>query len=149
MKWHEMIYCKPANADALADDSEKAQTGTKCRPAAKLIGHDQMDQGAQRYGGGAFGQPRFCFVVPGRAGDVQVDPRSVASELTDKPRAGDAAAPFAAANILNVGKAAFDELAIFIVHRHLPHFFAGSFGGGEKFVGKGLIAAEDPHVYIG
>ena len=60
-----------------------------------------------------------------------------------------AAAAFAAANILNVGEAALDEFAILVVHRHLPHFFAGGFGAGKQLVGPGLIGAEHADVDVG
>ena len=42
------------------------------------------------------------------------------------------AAAFAAADVLDVGEAAFDEFAIFVVHGHLPHFFADGFGGRRE-----------------
>src|SRR3984885_555183 len=70
-----------------------------------------------------------------------MDPGSVAGEFADEPGAGDTAAAFAAADILNVGEAALDEFAVFVVHRHLPHFFADGFCGGEELVGPGLIGA--------
>src|SRR5579872_7239445 len=105
------------------------------------LGHDEVDEGAEGDAGGAFGEPGLGVVVPGGAGDVEVDPGGVAGEFADEPGAGDAAAAFAAANVLNVGEAAFDELAVFVVHRHLPHFLADGFGGGEELVCPGLIGA--------
>src|SRR5450755_1951994 len=76
-------------------------------------------------------------------------PGGVAGEFADEPGAGDAAAAFAAADVLNVGKAAFDEFAVLVVHGHLPHLFAGGFGGGEKLVGEGLVGAEDADIDVG
>src|SRR5262249_41066432 len=89
-------------------------------------------------------------VVPGGACDIEVNPRRVACKFADEPCAGDGAAALAAADVLNVGEAAFDEFAILVVHRKLPHFFAGGFGGGEELVGPALVgAAEDADVDIG
>src|SRR5215469_18419771 len=108
-----------------------------------------MDNGAEGDAGGAFGEPGLGVVVPGGAGDVEMDPGRVAGEFTDKPRAGDRAAAFAAADVLNVGEAALDEFAILIVHREFPHFFPDSFGARKKLVGPGTVGAEDTDVDVG
>src|SRR5258707_7576955 len=107
------------------------------------IGHDEMDQGAQGYAGGALSEPRLRVVVQGGAGDVEVNPWGVAGEFLDEHGAGDGAAAFAAADILDIGDGTLDEFAVVIIERHLPHFFAGSFGAGEQLVGKSLVGAED------
>ena len=78
-----------------------------------------------------------------------MDPRSVAGEFLDEHGAGDGAAAFAAADVLNVSDAALDEFAIVVINGHLPHFFADGLGAGEKFVGEGLIGAEDADVDVG
>src|SRR5882724_47031 len=108
-----------------------------------------MDEGAEGYAGGAFGEPRLGVVIPGGAGDVQVDPRRVAREFADEPSTGDGTAAFAATDVLDVCKAALDEFAIFVVHGQLPHFFTNGFGAGEEFVGPGLVGAEDTDVNVG
>ena len=108
-----------------------------------------MDQGAKGDTRGAFGEPGFGVVVPGSARNVEVNPRSVAGKFADEPGAGDGTAAFTAADILNVGEAAFDEFAIFVIHGHGPHFFAGGFGAGEKLVCPGLVGAEDADVDVG
>src|SRR6266850_3505005 len=115
----------------------------------ELERRNQMDQGAQRDAGGAFGEPGLGVVVPGGTGDVEVNPGCVAHKFTDEPCAGDRAAAFAAADVLNVRKTSLDEFAVFVVHRKLPHFFARGFGGGEKLVGPGLIGAENADVDVG
>src|SRR6266436_3515904 len=110
--------------------------------------HDEVDEGAEGYAGRAFGEPGLGVVVPGGAGDVQVNPRRVAGEFLDEHSAGDGAAAFAAADVLDVSDSALDEIAIIVVNGHLPHFFAGSFRAGEKLVGEGLVGAKNADVYI-
>src|SRR5216684_1060254 len=114
----------------------------------RLIRQDEVDQGAQGYAGGAFGEPGLGVVVPGGAGDVEVDPGRVAGEFLDEHGAGDGAAAFAAADVLDVGDGALDEFAVVIVDRHLPHFFASGFRAGEELVGEGMVGAEDADVDI-
>ncbi len=108
-----------------------------------------MDEGAEGHASGAFGEPGLGVVVPGRAGNVQVNPRRVACEFANEPSAGDGAAAFAAADVLNVSEAALNEFAILVIHRQLPHFFADGFGAGEELLGPGLVGAEDADVDIG
>src|SRR5579863_10082015 len=108
-----------------------------------------MDKSTEGDASGALREPWLSVVVPGGACDVEVDPRSVAGEFPDEPRAGDGASAFAAADVLNVGKAAFNEFPIFVVHGELPHFFASSFRAGEEFVGPRLIVAKDADVDVG
>jgi len=108
-----------------------------------------MDHRTKRDTGGAFGKPGFGVVVPGGAGDVEVYPWGVAGEFLDEHGAGDGAAALAAADVLDVGKAAFDEFAVVVVDRHLPHFLAGGFGAGQELVGERLIGAEDAGVDVG
>src|SRR2546430_960679 len=69
---------------------------------------DQVHQCAEGDAGGAFGEPRLGIVVPGGAGDVEVNPWRVAGEFADEPRAGDGTAAFAAADVLDVGKTSLD-----------------------------------------
>ena len=78
-----------------------------------------------------------------------MNPWSVACELADEPRASDGTPTFAAADVLNVGEAAFDKFTIFVVHGELPHFFSGGFGAGKELVSPGLIRAEDADVDVG
>src|SRR5712691_5469038 len=96
----------------------------------RLIRQDEVDQGAEGYACGAFGEPGLGVVVPGGACDVEVNPRRVAGKFADEPSTGDGPAAFSAADVLHVGEAAFDEFAVFVVHRHGPHFFAGGFSAG-------------------
>src|SRR4029077_4548596 len=70
-------------------------------------------------------------------------------EFWSTPGAGDGAAAFAAADVLNVREAALDEFAILVVHRQLPHFLADGLGAGEELVRPGLIGTEDTDVDIG
>src|SRR5215471_2431883 len=108
-----------------------------------------MHKGAKGDASRAFGEPGLGVVVPGSAGDVEVNPWRIAREFADEPRTGDGAAALAAANVLNIRKAALDEFAIFVIHRQLPHLFAGGFGGSEKLVRPGLIGAENANVDAG
>ncbi len=108
-----------------------------------------MNEGAKGHAGGAFGEPRLGVVVPGGTGDVQVNPRRVASEFLDEHGAGNGAAAFAAADVLDIGDGSLDEIAVVVVDGHLPHFFADGFGAGEELVGKGLVGAEDADVDVG
>src|SRR5712692_2039702 len=108
--------------------------------------HDEVDEGTEGYAGGTFGEPGLGVVVPGGAGDVEMYPRRVAGEFLDEHSAGDGAAAFAAADVLDVGDGALDEIAIIVVNGHLPHFFAGSFRAGEKLVGEGLVGSKDADV---
>src|SRR6266478_8085702 len=108
-----------------------------------------MNEGAEGHAGGALGEPGFVVVVPGGTGDIQVNPGRVASEFLDEHGAGDGAAAFAAADVLDVGERALYEIAVVVVDGHLPHFFADGLGAGEKLVGKGLVGAEDADVDVG
>src|SRR5215467_8654881 len=87
-------------------------------PAAKVKseGHHQVDQGAQRDARRALSEPGLGVVVPSGAGDVEVNQGSIAGKLAYEPCAGDRAAPLAAADILDIGETALDELPILIVH---------------------------------
>jgi len=109
----------------------------------------EVDEGAEGHAGGAFGEPGLGVVVPGGAGDVQVDPGSVAGEFLDEHGAGDGAAAFPTADVLDVGDSSLDEFAVLVVDGHLPHFFASGFRTGEKFVGEGLVGPEDADVDVG
>jgi len=80
--------------------------GTRCRDKSKR--HDEVDEGAEGHAGGTFGEPSFGVIVPGGAGDVEVDPRRVSGEFADEPRAGDGATAFAAADILDVSETPLD-----------------------------------------
>src|SRR5713101_2223594 len=115
----------------------------------RLIRQDEVDQGAEGYAGGAFGEPGLGVVVPGGAGNVEVNPGRVAGEFLDEHGAGNGAAAFAATDVLDVGDGSLDEIAVVVVDGHLPHFFADGFGAGEKLVGEGLVGAEDADVDIG
>src|SRR6266478_4567239 len=97
----------------------------------RLIRQDEVDQGAEGYAGGAFGQPGLGVVVPGGTGNVQVNPGRVAGEFLDEHGAGNGAAAFAAADVLDVGDGSLDEIAVVVVDGHLPHFFADGFRVGE------------------
>src|SRR5260370_37360992 len=108
-----------------------------------------MNQGADGEAGGAFGERGLGVIVPGGTSDVEVNARRVAGDLLDEQGTGDGAAAFAAADILDVGDGALDEFAVVVVDGHLPHFFADGFGTGEKFVGEGLVGAEDADVDAG
>src|SRR6267143_6659388 len=108
-----------------------------------------MDEGSEGHAGGAFGEPGLGVVVPGGAGDVQVNPGRVAGEFLDEHSAGDGASAFAAADVLNIGDGSLDEIAIVVVNGHLPHFFTGGFGAGEKFVRESLVRTEDANVDVG
>src|SRR5260370_39564569 len=108
-----------------------------------------MDQGPEGYASGAFGEPRLGVVVPGGAGDVQVNPWSVAGEFLDEHGAGNRAAALAAADVLDVSDGSLDEIAVVVIDGHLPHFFAGGFGAGEELVGEGLVRAEEADVDVG
>ena len=58
--------------------------------------------------------------------------------------AGDGAAAFAAADVLDVGKGTFDEFAVVVADGHLPHFFAGLYKGvarGRIRMGAAMGAA--------
>src|SRR5712692_8041053 len=107
------------------------------------IRQDQVDEGAEGYAGGAFGEPGLGVVVPGGAGDVQVNPGRVAGEFLDEHGAGNGAATFAAADVLEIGDGPLDKFAVVVVDGHLPHFFAGEFRAGEELVGEGLVGAKD------
>ena len=108
-----------------------------------------MNKSPEGDAGGAFGEPGFGVIIPRGARDIEVNPWSVACEFADEPRASDGTPTFAAADVLNVGEAAFDKFTIFVVHGELPHFFSGGFGAGEELVRPGLIGAENANVDIG
>src|SRR5260370_33527479 len=107
-----------------------------------LIRQNELNEGAEGAAGGAFSEPRLCVVVPGGAGDVQVNPRRVAGEFLDEHGAGNRAAALAAADVLDVSDGSLDEIAVVVIDGHLPHFLAGGFGAGEELVGEGLVRAE-------
>src|SRR5882724_6493914 len=108
-----------------------------------------MNQGAQGYAGWAFREPGLGVVVPGSAGDVEVNPGGVAGKFLDEHGTGYGAAAFAAADVLDVRDGALDELAVVVVEGHLPHFFPGGFGAGEELVGERLVGAEHADVDVG
>jgi len=99
----------------------------------------QVHQRAESNAGWTLGQPGLGVVIPRGARDVEVDPRRIAREFSDEPGASDRAAALAASDVLNVRKTALDLLAIVVVHRHLPHFFARRFGRCQQLVCKLLI----------
>src|SRR5438445_4110875 len=113
------------------------------------IRQDEVDEGAQGHAGGAFGQPRLGVVVPGGAGDVQVNPWRVPGEFLDEHGASDGAAAFAAADVLDIGDGSLNEIAVVVVDGHLPHFFTGGLRAGEELVRKGLVGAKDADVDVG
>src|SRR6266446_2537827 len=115
----------------------------------RLIRQDEVDQGAEGYAGGAFGEPGLGVVVPGGTGNVQVNPGRVAGEFLDEHGAGNGAAAFAAADVLDVGDGSLDEIAVVVVDGHLPHFFADGFRAGEELFGERLVGAEDADVDVG
>src|SRR5713226_395171 len=115
----------------------------------RLIRQDEVDQGAEGYAGGAFGEPGLGVVVPSGAGNVQVNPGRVAGEFLDEHGAGNGAAAFAAADVLDVGDGSLDEIAVVVVDGHLPHFFADGFRAGEELFGERLVGAEDADVDVG
>src|SRR5205823_778095 len=61
----------------------------------------------------------------------------------------DDAATFAAADVLDIGNGPLDEIAVVVVNRHLPHFFADGFRAGEELVRKSLVGTEDADVDVG
>ena len=78
-----------------------------------------------------------------------MNPGRITGEFLQEHSAGNSASTLATADVLNVGKRAFDQLAIFIVGGELPHFFSGGFGAGQKLVGPGLIGTKDADVDVG
>src|SRR5260370_9682234 len=77
--------------------------------------HDEVDEGAEGYAGRAFGEPGLGVVVPGGAGDVQGNPGRVAGELLGEHCAGDGAAAFAAADVLDVVDGALQAFSVFVL----------------------------------
>src|SRR5260370_7362822 len=76
-----------------------------------LIRHDEMDESAKGHAGGAFCEPRLGVVVPGGAGDIQVNPGRVAGEFLDEHGARDCASPFATADVLDFAQGPFYAVA--------------------------------------
>src|SRR6266851_5185982 len=111
--------------------------------------HDEVDEGAEGDARGTFGEPGLGVVVPGGAGDVEVNPWSVAGEFLDEHGAGDGAAAFSTADVLDVGDGALDEFAVVVVDGHLPHFFTDGFRAGQELSSKCLVGAEDADVNVG
>ena len=87
----------------------------------------QLDQGAGAEGGGALGEPPVVGVGVHRAGDVEVDPRRVADELLQEQRRGDRPA-VGAADVLEVGDVALEQLAVVVVQRQPPQRLVGRRG---------------------
>jgi len=108
-----------------------------------------VDESAERHTSGTFGEPGLGVVVPSSAGDVQVNPGRVACEFLDEHGASDGAAALAAADVLNIRDGPLDEIAVIVVNRHLPHFFASGFRAGQELIRKGLVGAEDADVDVG
>src|SRR5712692_11284373 len=77
--------------------------------------HDEVDEGAEGDARGAFGEPRLGVVVPGGAGDVQVNPGRVAGKFLDEHGTGNGTAAFAAADVLDIGDGTLDEFAVVVV----------------------------------
>jgi len=90
----------------------------------------------------AFRRPGLDVVLPGGAGDIEMDPRRIASEFLDEHRAHGGAAAFAGADVLNVRDAALDHLAIFLVQGEEATFFAGNFCACQKLVRKCLVGSQ-------
>jgi len=55
---------------------------------------DKIKQGAHRYPGRPFGDIGLFGEIPGRAGNIQVSPRSLPDELLEKGGGGNGAAVF-------------------------------------------------------
>src|SRR5260370_15371051 len=102
-----------------ADRSHPAHFVFEVATQSGSVRQNEMDEGAEGDAGGAFGEPGLGVVVPGGAGDVQVDPRRVAGELLDEHGAGDGAAAFYAADVLGVGYVSLDEFDVVVVDVHL------------------------------
>src|SRR5207249_9271932 len=103
----------------------------------RSIRQNEVDESAERHTSGTFGEPGLGVVVPSSAGDVQVNPGRVACEFLDEHGASDGAAALAAADVLDIGDGPLDEIAVIVVNRHLPHFFASGFRAGQELIRKG------------
>ena len=60
-------------------------------------------------------------------------------EFTDEHSAGDRSATLAVADVLNIRDRPLDHLAVLIVHRHGPHFFARILRARQQFICERLI----------
>src|SRR5215467_15964883 len=105
-----------------------------------------MDEGAKGNAGGTLGEPGLGVVVPCGAGNVQVNPRGVAGKFFDEHGSDGRTATFAATDILDVRDRAFDEFAVLVVYRQLPHFLASHFRASQQLVRKRLIRTEYPDI---
>src|SRR6185437_8993057 len=97
--------CKPEFSGA--ENRTRGNHRTSKPAIESSVGLNQVHERAHRDTRGAFGEPGLRVIVPGGASNVQVNPRRIAREFADEPRAGDLAFVFATAYILNFGKAAF------------------------------------------
>ena len=92
-----------------ADRSHPAHFVFEVAAQSGSVRQNEVDEGAEGDAGGAFGEPGLGVVVPGGAGDVEMNPRRVAGEFLDEHGAGDGAAPFSAADVLDIRDGALDE----------------------------------------
>src|SRR5262245_25532601 len=73
-----------------------------------------------------------------------MQPWRIAGELLQELRRGDHSGG-SSARVWYVRDVALDEISVFIIHRHLPHFLARAFCDSQKGVDEGLIVPHDAH----
>ncbi len=78
-----------------------------------------------------------------------MDPGRVPGKFLDEHGAHDGPSAFAGADVLNVGDAALDHLAVFVIQGKGPHFFAGHSGAGQELVREHLIGTKNSDVDVG
>src|SRR5207247_316853 len=77
----------------------------------------------------------------GRAGDVEVRPRDAVDEFLEEEPGDDRAR--LATDVLQVGDAALQFLAILAHERQLPEGLAGRASGGDELVDEPLVVSQD------
>src|SRR6202030_4330264 len=110
--------------------------------------HGKIDKRAYSHAGAAFAGPRLGIIEPGRTGYIQVNPGRIASEFAEKPGGDDGTGAASAADVLNIGDGALDQIAVIVIERHAPHFFSGALCAGEDAFGKSSVGAENAGVDV-
>ena len=103
----------------------------------------EVNETAHRDAGWPFGHPGLGVVQPGRAGDIQMNPRCLAGKFLEKPGRGiepPGRPPIFCKSALTL----LELFAIFLVHGHLPHLVALRLGGMHPAVEQRSYRSKRP-----
>src|SRR5580693_9590454 len=129
--------------------AKKAYLSAKSSNSVHLIRKTlhELNQATQRDSRWTFGDPGLLILHPGRARDVEMNPRSVFGELFQEHGRVDGAAP-ASPRVYDVSDARLDIVFVFVIERQPPHLFSSFFIRFVEAFVHGIVVGEDPRVGI-